>query len=54
MVQIALENNEVRLAEVEEQIWGLGLEVPEGIPGAPEGMLLISPDTLPLVLLHDY
>ena len=51
MVQITLEEHEVRLAEMQEQIWRLRVEVPEGVPSAPEGVLLVDPSTIPFVFL---
>ena len=51
MVQVTLEEYKIRLAEVQEQIGRLRVEVPEGVPGAPERVLLIDPGTIPFVFL---
>lgn len=51
MVEISLEDDKVRGGEVEEEIGGLGLDVPEGVAGDPERVLLVDPLALGLVLL---
>lgn len=52
MVKIALEDNQIRTGEVEEEIRGLGVEIPESVSSAPERVLLVNPFALFLVLLR--
>ena len=52
MVQVALEDDEVRAREVEEQIGRFIVELPEREAGAPERMLLVHPLARLLVLLE--
>lgn len=51
VVEITLEDDEVRLGQVLEQIGSLRVQVPEGVSGAPEGVGLVLPLALLLVLL---
>ena len=51
MIQVALEDDQVGLAEVEEQIRRLAMEIPERVTGAPVGVLLVDPSTIALVFL---
>lgn len=51
MVEITLEDDEVGAGEVKEEIRGFAVQVPEGVSGAPERMLLVNPFALSLVLL---
>lgn len=51
VVQITLEEHEVRAREVEEQIRGLLGQAEEGVARAPEGVLLVDPLALRDVLL---
>ena len=51
VVEVALEEDEVGAREVEEQIRSLVVELPEGVTRAPEGVLLVHPLALLLVLL---
>ena len=51
VVQISLEDDEVRFVEVEEHVRSLRVQIPEGVTGAPEGMLLVPPLALLLILL---
>lgn len=52
MVEIALEDYKVRLREVQEEIGSFAVQVPVGVACAPEGMLLVDPLALLLVLLR--
>ena len=52
MVQVTLEDDEVRAREVEEQIRSFIEELPVGEASAPEGVLLVYPLALLFVLLH--
>ena len=52
MVQVALEDDEVRAREVEEQIGRFVVELPEGEARAPERVLLIHPLARLFVLLE--
>ena len=38
VVQVTLEDDEVRFGEVLEQIWGFRVEIPKGVTGTPEGV----------------
>lgn len=51
VVQIALEDDEVAAAQMQEQIRRFSSEVPESVAGAPEGMLLVDPLAGALVAL---
>ena len=51
VVEVALEDDEIGAREVEEQIGSLVVELPEGVTRAPEGVLLVHPLALLLVLL---
>ena len=51
MVQIALEEHEIRARKVQEQIWCLAMQIPIGVSSAPERMLLVHPFPFFLVLL---
>lgn len=52
VVQITLEDDEVRAREVEEQIRSFVVQLPEREAGAPERMLFVDPLALLLVLLY--
>lgn len=52
MIQITLEDDQVRVREVEEKVRRLLVKVPECISRAPEGMLFVYPFSLFLVILQ--
>ncbi len=43
MVQVTFEHDEVGFGKVEEEIGGFLGDGPEGVTGAPEGMLFVDP-----------
>lgn len=51
VVQVALEDNEVAVAQVQEEIGRLAGQAPEGVARGPEGVLGIDPLSFALVLL---
>lgn len=51
MVQVTLEDDKVGASKVEEEIGSLARDRPEGVSSAPEGMLLVHPLALLLVVL---
>lgn len=52
VVQVALENDEVRAREVQEEVGRLRMQLPECIARAPEGVLFVHPFTFRFVLLQ--
>ena len=52
VVEVTLENDKVGTRKVEEKIGSLIVELPEREASAPEGVLLIHPLLLLLVLLN--
>ena len=52
MVQISFEYNKIRLREMKEKVRGFSVKIPISVARAPEGVLLVNPFTLPLVLLR--
>ena len=51
MIQIALEVDEIGFGQMKEEIRSFRMQVPEGVAGAPEGVLLVYPLAFLLVLL---
>lgn len=51
MVEISFEVHEVGAREVEEEIGGFGVELPERVSRAPERVLFVHPFAFFLVLL---
>ena len=58
MIQISLEVHQIRLGELQEQIRGFFVELPEAVARAPERVLLVDPFALRHVRLparaHDF
>ena len=52
MVEITLEEYEIRAGQVQEQIWRLIGQIPEGVAGAPEWVLLVHPLAFTLIRLQ--
>ncbi len=52
MVEISFEVHEIGAGEVEEEIGGFGVEFPERVSCAPEGVLFVNPFAFFLVLLY--
>lgn len=51
MVEITLKKDKVRARQVQEEIRGFAVQLPKGVASTPEGMLLIDPLALALVVL---
>lgn len=51
VVQVTLEEDEIRSRQMKEQIGGLRVKIPEGVPCAPERVLLVHPFAFLFVLL---
>lgn len=51
MVEVAFEDDEVGFGEVEEEVGGFFVQGPEGVAGAPEGVLFVHPFAFFFVLL---
>jgi hypothetical protein len=53
VIEVAFEDDEVRLGEVKEEIGSFGVEFPESISCAPERMLFVDPYSVFFVFLKD-